>query len=158
MRGMSIGSYIGAGAIALGRDAKTWEEAVRLAGDLLVRGGVCAPSYVQDMVGTVRELGPYIVVTPGVALAHARPKGSVARNGIAIATFPDGVAFGNADNDPVHVVFAIAAVTDEEHLTLFQEVASFLGVEGNIALLANARRVEDLPAELREECVDHAVA
>ena len=100
MRGMSIGSYIDAGAIALGRDAKTWEEAVRLAGDLLVRGGVCAPSYVQDMVDTVRELGPYIVVTPGVALAHARPKGSVARNGIAIATFPDGVAFGNADNDP----------------------------------------------------------
>ncbi len=155
---MSIGSYIGAGGIALGQEARTWEEAVRQAGDLLVREGVCDPSYVQDMVDTVRELGPYIVVTPGVALAHARPKGSVARNGIAVATFPDGVRFGNPDNDPVYVVFAIAAVTDEEHLGLFREVAGFLGTEGNIALLEQARGVADLPAEMREERVDHAVA
>ena len=155
---MSIGSYIGAGGIALGQEARTWEEAVRQAGDLLVREGDCDPSYVQDMVDTVRELGPYIVVTPGVALAHARPKGSVARNGIAVATFPDGVRFGNPDNDPVYVVFAIAAVTDEEHLGLFQEVAGFLGTEGNIALLEQARGVADLPAEMREERVDHVVA
>lgn len=155
---MSIGSYIGAGGIALRQEAHTWEEAVRQAGDLLVREGVCDPSYVQDMVDTVRELGPYIVVTPGVALAHARPKGSVARNGIAVATFPGGVRFGNPDNDPVYVVFAIAAVTDEEHLGLFQEVAGFLGTEGNIALLEQARSVADLPAEMREERVDHAVA
>ena len=155
---MSIGSYIGAGGIALGQQARTWEEAVRRAGDLLVREGVCEPSYVRDMVDTVRELGPYIVVTPGVALAHARPKGSVLRNGIAVATFPEGVRFGNPDNDPVYVVFAIAAVTDDEHLGLFQEVAAFLGTEGNIALLQGARSAEDLPAELREERVDHAGA
>ncbi|WP_455139474.1 PTS sugar transporter subunit IIA [Thermophilibacter sp.] len=155
---MSIGDCVCAGGVVLGQTAGTWEEAVTLAGDRLVRAGVCDSSYVRDMVGTVRELGPYIVITPGVALAHARPRGNVLRNGIAIATFPEGVVFGNPDNDPVYVVFAIAATTDEEHLGLFQRVALFLGEEGAIDRLASARRLEDLPNELREELVDHEVA
>lgn len=153
MRKVSIGSYVKESRIALGREARNWEEAVRVAGDLLVSDGVCGSSYVQDMVDTLRELGPYIVVTPGVALAHARPRGGVSRNGVSLATFPGGVCFGNPDNDPVYVVFAIAAVTDAEHLELFQAVAEFLGVEGNIALLREARSAADLPVELRERSV-----
>ena len=55
-------------------DAKDWEEAVRTAGDLLYRKGVVEERYIDHMVQIVKEIGPYIVLIKGVALAHARPE------------------------------------------------------------------------------------
>lgn len=147
---MSLANHICEGGIALRGRAACWEDAVRGAGNLLCCAGICDEDYVEDMVRTVKELGPYIVVTPGVALAHARPEGRVRRNGVAVLTLSTPVEFGNAANDPVSVVFAIAAVTDDEHLLLFQEVAQFLEEEANLLSLRNARKACELPLMLSE--------
>jgi len=45
-----------------------------LAGAFLVDTDAVFPSYVDAMVRAVEELGPYMVVAPGIALAHARPE------------------------------------------------------------------------------------
>lgn len=50
------------------------EEAIREAGEALCRAGACSPQYVQAMVDSYRELGPYFVIAPGLALPHARPE------------------------------------------------------------------------------------
>ena len=81
---------------------------------------------------------------PGVALAHARPEGNVARNSIAVVTCPAGVNFGNRSNDPVYAVFAIAARTDEEHLVLFRALAKFISEEANVERLKGAATFEEI--------------
>ena len=58
-------------------EAGSWEEAVRAAGDLLYRKGAVEKRYIDNMIRIVKEIGPYIVLLKGVALAHARPEHGV---------------------------------------------------------------------------------
>ncbi len=121
-----------------------WETAMRAAGKLLEKQGYIQPAYTEDMVAMVRENGPYIVIMPGVALAHTRPQGNVRQNSVALVTIQNGIAFGNKANDPVRALFAIAAVTDDEHLTLFREVAKYIEHEENVEKLFAASKFEEL--------------
>ena len=54
--------------------AETWEEVIRHGGQLMVDAGFTDPSYTEAMVEVVREMGPYIVLAPGLAMPHARPE------------------------------------------------------------------------------------
>ena len=49
--------------------AQDWQEAVRAAGDLLVENHYVEERYIDGMIRTVEELGPYIVIAP--AYCHA---------------------------------------------------------------------------------------
>ena len=121
-----------------------WKEVIQYAGELLEKKGAINHQYTLDMIQLVEKNGPYIVVMPHVALAHARPQGNVKRNAVSIVTLKNGVNFGHSTNDPVKVLFAIAAVNDSEHLKLFQKVADYLMNEENVNRLMNASCVEDL--------------
>lgn len=46
---------------------------MRTAGDLLVSTDVSTDTYTEEMLRNVEENGPYIVIAPGFAFAHARP-------------------------------------------------------------------------------------
>ena len=60
-------------AILVGATAAGWREAVRLAGAALVRSGAAREGYSDEMIRMIDEHGPYVVIAPGLALAHARP-------------------------------------------------------------------------------------
>lgn len=118
--------------IALGVAVKNWEESVIKAGELLVENGIVRADYVIRMVRTVHELGPYIVIAPGLAIPHARPDESVIRSGISIVTLKKPVDFGNKTNDPVSLVIGIAGHNDESHLANMQVIADIFEDEGTI--------------------------
>jgi mannitol operon transcriptional antiterminator len=63
--------------IKLNARAGNWEEAIRIGGELLVKNDFVEERYVEAMVSNVREMGPYIVIAPGVAMPHARPEDGV---------------------------------------------------------------------------------
>lgn len=112
-------------AIRLDVPADDWRSAIRASGELLTGVGVASDAYTDSMVRTVDEHGPYIVIAPGFALAHARPDESVARTGLSFVRLAEPVAFGNADNDPVTIVMALAAADSSAHQ---QALASLAGV------------------------------
>jgi ascorbate PTS system EIIA or EIIAB component len=113
-------------AICIGGRAKDWRAAVRLAGDALVASGATTPAYTNEMVATVEQLGPYIVIAPGIALAHARPSPAVRRAAISLVTLLEPVEFGHRENDPVRLVIGLAAVDEEGHITALSTLAEFL--------------------------------
>jgi PTS system ascorbate-specific IIA component len=116
-------------AIRIGETAADWRAAVRLAGDALVASGATTPAYTDEMVATVEQLGPYIVIAPGIALAHSRPSPAVLRAGISLVTLLEPVAFGHRENDPVRLVIGLAAVDEEGHVTALSTLAEFLSDE-----------------------------
>ncbi len=125
--------------IRLGIPAANSEQAIRKAGEILVATGSVEPRYVQAMVDLVKQLGPYIVLAPGIALAHARPENGVKRICLALITLAEPVCFGNAANDPVDIVAAMGAVDSENHVQILAQLAGFLGDETNMARLRKAR-------------------
>jgi ascorbate PTS system EIIA or EIIAB component len=134
-------------AIRLGETAADWRAAVRLTGDALVASGATTSDYTDQMVATVKQLGPYMVIAPGIALVHSRPSPAVLRAGISLVTLVEPVAFGHRANDPVRLVIGLAAADEEGHITALSTLAEFLSDETRRERLiraAGAREVLEL--------------
>jgi ascorbate PTS system EIIA or EIIAB component len=125
-------------AIVLRARAADWREAVRLAGDALVDSGCTTAEYTEAMIRMVDDHGPYIVIAPGLALAHARPGADVRRDGISVVTLADPVNFGHAHNDPVRVVIGLAGVAPGAHLAAVADLANAFNDPSAIAAVADA--------------------
>jgi PTS system ascorbate-specific IIA component len=112
----------GQGAILLNQTAADWQAAVRLSGVGLVASGCATDDYTDAMIEAIEELGPYVVIAPGLAMPHARPNDAVLHTGMSLVTLANSVDFGST-NDPVRVVFALAARDHDKHLELLSEFA-----------------------------------
>ncbi|MCB0948160.1 MAG: PTS sugar transporter subunit IIA [Mycobacterium sp.] len=139
-----------ADCIELDVAADTWGEAIREAGKLLERAGIADAPYTQSMITNVESNGPYIVVAPGFAFAHARPSPAVHRTGMSWVRLAQPVAFGHKTNDPVHLVVALAATDTGAHNTAMAELAKLLGNPDKSAALDSAGTPEELLAVLGE--------
>lgn len=141
---MELKDYMPSENTAFLTDHGTWKECIGAAGALLEANGYIVASYTDAMVSMVETMGPYIVIMPGIALAHARPAGNVKKNGISLVTLKNGVNFGSEDNDPVYAVFAIAARSDAEHLVLFKALGRFLADEEKAEAVKSVKAYEDI--------------
>lgn len=123
---------------------RTWEEAVRKAGELLVVRGSVTSAYIEGMVQAVKELGPYIVIAPGIALAHTQPGESVLRDDLVLATLAEPVSFGHSVNDPVTLVFALCARDAHAHILALQSLAEALLDDTYVRMLNEAENIDAL--------------
>ena len=122
----SLADMLTVDSIALRVHVVDWQDAVRQAGGLLVATGAAEPRYVEAMIAMVEEIGPYIVIAPGVALPHARPEEGVRRPCMSLLTLASPVSFGNVYNDPVSVVIAFGTPDREGHIGALAELARLL--------------------------------
>jgi len=141
--------------IRIKEDAADWEEAIRRAGDVLVQAGSAKPAYLDRMIRSVKELGPYIVIMPGFALAHAAPCEDVVKSDISLITLKEPVSFGSP-NDPVLVVLCLGCVDSTSHLDMLSEIAELLLEEGRIGQIAKAADVEEIMGILADAKAESA--
>ncbi|CAN5547720.1 hypothetical protein BH10ACT7_BH10ACT7_05750 [soil metagenome] len=90
------------------------------------------------MIRMIEQHGPYVVIAPGLALAHARPGPEVLADGLSIVTLSTPVNFGHPHNDPVSVVLGLAIAKADEHLAAVAAVANVFNDSTAIAELASA--------------------
>lgn len=114
-------------AVALDVRAHDWRQAIGLAGRLLEDTGATTADYTQAMIDNVEDNGPYIVVAPGFAFAHARPSVAVKTTAVSWVRLAEPVAFGHASNDPVTLVVALAAQDDKAHTRAMRDLSKLLG-------------------------------
>jgi ascorbate PTS system EIIA or EIIAB component len=106
--------------------AADWRAAVRAACAPLAESGALEPRYAERCIALVEQYGPYIVLAPGLALAHARPEDGVRRLCVSAAVLSHPVQFGHPDNDPVDVVFAFGSPDSDQHVGLLAALANHL--------------------------------
>lgn len=138
-----MSSIIKTSNIRIKEKAADWEEAIRKAGTVLLSAGSITSDYVDNMVDSIRELGPYIVIMPGLALAHAAPCAAVIKSDVALITLASPVYFGSA-NDPVSVVLCLGCTDRTSHLESLSALARMLLLETTVADLAGASSAEEV--------------
>lgn len=128
--------------ILLQQEVSTWEESIIRVSEPLVKEQVIESRYIDAMINSVKEFGPYIVIGKHIALAHARPEDGVNKLGISVATTKNPISFGNDDNDPVKIIFCLAAVDSFSHLNIMKSLIELINDEDKIDRLSQETNVE----------------
>jgi PTS system ascorbate-specific IIA component len=123
----TLTSLLSENRIALDADADDWRSAVTRAGTLLEDTGSVDHAYTRAMVDSVVDNGPYIVVSPGFAFAHARPSEAVHETAMSWVRLARPVEFGHDRNDPVDLVVALAATDATTHTRAMAQLAKVIG-------------------------------
>ena len=130
--------------------AETWEDVIRHGGQLMVDAGFTDPTYTEAMIDVVRDMGPYIVLAPGLAMPHARPEMGAKQVGAALVTFEKPIDFGSPENDPVSVAVFLCAPNKDEHIQLLTDIATLFEDEEFLDAAVNFESIEDVQAFLAE--------
>lgn len=130
--------------VMLGANAENPESAIRLAGSMLVNSRKVEQSYVEAMVGAYKELGPYIVIAPMIAVPHARPDQGVNEQCMSILRLKEPMVFGHPTNDPVQLVCAIGGVDKSVHIRMLRVLSEILGDEEKLELMMKAESYKQL--------------
>ena len=138
----------GDGSIKLHQDCLSWRESFEVAGTALFESKRTLSSYTQEMIQAFEELGPYMVIAPGIALAHGRPSESVLETGLSLVTLKTPVEFGSSSNDPVSLVIGLAAVDHDSHIDLMAALSELLMSQESVNLLLNATNESDVRSYL----------
>lgn len=144
----TVSELLPSDAVRLDAEAGDWREAVRLAGELMTRTGISTADYTAEMVRNVEENGPYIVIAPGFALAHARPSPAVLITGMSWVRLAEPVEFGHESNDPVDLVVGLAAEDSRAHQVALAGLAKLLADPETSRALKDAATPEALLAVL----------
>ena len=129
---------LGQGSIKLQQSCVSWRETFELAGLGLVESSRTTSAYTNEMIQAFEELGPYMVIAPGIALAHGRPSEAVLATGLSLVTLSSPVIFGSTANDPVSLVIGLAAVDHDSHIDLMAALSELLMSEDTVNFLLKA--------------------
>ncbi len=109
--------------VRLNASAATKEEAIKIAGELLVQAGRVAPNYVAGMLAREQTMSTYL--GNGVAIPHGEyeNRADIIETGISVVQFPEGVVW--EDDERAYLVIGIAAAADE-HIGVLSNLAEVL--------------------------------
>jgi PTS system ascorbate-specific IIA component len=133
-------SYFGAGSIVAQDASPSFADAVSQSVSLLVASGKAQLSYVDEVLESLKTLGPYFVIAPGLALAHAKPSDSVLAPGMALLKLAQPVISGSA-NDPVSLIFSFCSPNASEHMEMLADFGQIMSTDQVMTNLLNASAV-----------------
>lgn len=118
-------------------EVNTWQEAAEVAGNLLLKENLIKEEYIDSMIDSVKEFGPYMILAPKVCFFHGKPGELVQKPCLSLITLKNEVRFEEFDNQPIKCAFAFGATDSSSHLELIQKIAELLRDEEFLELVIN---------------------
>lgn len=128
---------------------RNWMDAIKTAAKPLLEHQIIEQSYVDAMINSVHELGPYIVIAPEIAIAHARPNHDVHQVGLSLLKLNEQVQFCD-DRHKASLIFVLSAIDNTSHLSTLQNLASLLGNQQIVQQLLEAKTTQQILSILKE--------
>ncbi|MCR8847984.1 BglG family transcription antiterminator [Rossellomorea sp. SC111] len=122
----------------------SWEEAIKVASQPLVDQQSVRPDYVEAMITNVKELGPYIVIAPNIAIPHARPETGVEQLGMSFLRLEEPVYFSEKEKHRAQLIIVLAAIDNQTHLKALAQLTELLSNESNVEKLISANDQETI--------------
>ncbi|MBY6195664.1 PTS mannitol transporter subunit IICBA [Vibrio hangzhouensis] len=129
--------------IFLGMEAKTKEEVIKFAGEQLVNLGYVEPQYVDGMLAREELVSTYLGESIAVPHGTIEAKQFVKKTGIVFCQFPEGVQWGEDEDDVAKMVIGIAAQGDE-HIEVITAITNSLDDDEAVECLKSTTNVDDV--------------
>ncbi|MEK6308888.1 MAG: PTS mannitol transporter subunit IICBA [Pantoea dispersa] len=134
---------LGADNVFLGLSASNKEQAIRFAGEQLVKGGYVQPEYVEAMLAREQLTPTYLGESIAVPHGTVEAKDRVLKTGVVFCQYPAGVQFGDEPDEVARLVIGIAA-RNNEHIQVITSLTNALDDDSVIEKLANTISVQDV--------------
>lgn len=129
----------------------SWQNMIQMAGQPLLDDGLIAQEYVDEIITTCTEKGPYMNIGPNIVLAHARPLPSTKKAVMALLLSKQPAALLD---DPAHTArlwIFLATPDNRSHIELIQKLAPLLMDADRVQRVLAANSQEELLGSLRAE-------
>ncbi len=130
-------------SIFLGLKATQKEDAIKFAGDQLVKLGNVSPEYVDGMFAREELVSTYLGESIAVPHGTIEAKQYVQKTGIVFCQYPEGIQWGEDEDDIAKMVIGIAAQGDEHNMVLMA-ITNSLDDEDAVECLQNTTNPADV--------------
>ena len=134
---------LGAGNVFLNQHATHKEQAIRFAGEQLVKGGYVEPEYVEAMLEREKLTSTYLGESIAVPHGTIEAKDRVLKTGVVFCQYPEGVRFGDEEDEVARLVIGIAA-RNNEHIQVITSLTNALDDDAVIERLAHTQDVQEV--------------
>ena len=118
------------GRIKMKNKADSWIRVLWETGEQLLRAGSIEDRYIDTIISQLQYYGPYMFITPGVILAHAKPEDGVCKLDAAMTIYKEPVTF--SDFHKARVVIILAASDQESHLKILKDIAEIFSIQARL--------------------------
>lgn len=131
-----IANYVMKDNIQIIDECSSWEDAIQLAAQPLLKKKLINQNYVDSMINAVNEYGTYMVMTPNTAYVHAGVNDGIFQNCTAILVIKKPVVFAYTNSKLVSNI-VILGIKDKRENDLLN-IAYIFEKEKNIKLLCSS--------------------
>ncbi len=130
--------------VILDSNINDWQKAILISTDLLYDQACITEDYYPSIINITKDLGPYYILLPGIAMPHARPENGGLKSGVSCAYFPQGVLFEGVE-DPVFILLAVCAKDSDTFASeIIPSVASFLQNNDLLTIIKYLKNTKEL--------------
>ncbi|MGA8941673.1 MAG: BglG family transcription antiterminator [Thermoactinomyces sp.] len=137
--------------ITLADRVDSWDSAIRLSAEPLIRSGKIEPDYVDAMIRYSKQ-DSYIVIGPNMAIPHAAPEDGVNEVGMSLLRVKEGVYYANKYK--IHLVIVIAAKDKHQHIHALMQLMKLAASDEDRNQLIHADSAEKISEIINLYSVD----
>lgn len=111
-----------------------WQEAIRMSGKKLVEVGSIEKRYLDCIISQLLYYGPFMFLTQGIILAHAKPEDGVKKMDVSMTIFKQPVYF--SEYYQAKIVITLAVEDQLKHLRILNDIMTIFENKKHITYIA----------------------
>lgn len=147
---MSLLNLIGDNIVISNENNLSVDAALDITCSKLIEQGKVEKSYLEAIKLKHREIGPYYVLAPKIAMPHARPEDGVNEACLQLTVFKNGVDLESEDNGDVYFSITLAAKDSDSHIQTIMTLSELFQNDDDIDAIIAAKTKEEISEILKK--------
>ena len=126
----------------------TPEEVIHFSGQLLVNSGKVKETYIEKMEEAFHDLGPYMVMAPGIAMPHARPSEGAKKLAMSMLCSKERIYFN--DEKYANLIIVLSSVDGHSHINALVHLSNIFEEEETLKQFMEAKNAEEVVELIRQ--------
>lgn len=131
-------------------EVSDWKQAIAYASRPLLEQQAINDGYVEQMIENVEKYGPYIVVSPKIAIPHAKPDDGAYQLGISLLKLNQPVAFSGQSKHQVNFIVVLATLDNEAHLKALSQLVEIFSTKHTLEILLETSTAQEINSFIRQ--------
>ena len=142
MKSILLGDVLTKSTIKILDKTLTWKEAIELAAFPILNTHKIYPQYVQNMIRSIEEDKPFIMITDGLIIAHSKADENVLEVGMSMLVLPEKISI----NDYMYadIIVVLATPNNKVHLKALYKLIEITENDENLNRIRNAKDVSEI--------------